>query len=138
MVDVDVAAAVVPYVSAAVAAYGGALWQRVQDTAADAAADATVGVGRRVLQVILGRGEAADGVREAVDDLAADPGNEDAVPTLRQQLRKLLAADADLGRELAGLVAQGPVSVTASGERSIAAQTIHGLAITGDNANVTR
>lgn len=135
--DVEVtalAAAVVPYVSAAVATYGAGVLSRVED----AAADATVGVGGRVLRRLLGRGESRPAVEAAVVDLAEDPGDEDRVAALRLQIRKALSEDPGLAAEVAQLVGAAGVTVTASGERSIAAQTISGVAATGDSARVTR
>lgn len=129
-----VAAAVVPYVAAAAGAYGAAVVDRVQD----AAADATVGVGGRLLRRLLGREESAPAVTAAVVDLAEDPEDEDRLAAVRLQIRKALAADPELAADVARMLQVAGVTVTASGERSIAAQTISGVAITGDNAQVTR
>jgi hypothetical protein len=72
----------------------------------------------------------------AVTDAASEPDDTDAAAALRQQVKRALREDPELLRELAGLLpAAEPVTVTASGERSIAAQRI-GTAITGDNATV--
>ena len=73
-------------------------------------------------------------------DAAAVPQDEDAQAALRLQLRKLLAEDKDLAREIgqqwAAAQAAG-VTITASGERSVAAQTITGSAVvTGDRNTV--
>jgi hypothetical protein len=129
-----VAAAVVPYVTAMAGAYGAAVVERVQDSAADA----TVGLGGRLLRRLLGREESAAAVRAAVTDLAEDPADEDRVAALRLRIRKVLAADPELTAEIKALLADGGVSFTASGERSIAAQTISGVAVTGDDAHITR
>ncbi|WP_127506918.1 hypothetical protein [Actinoplanes solisilvae] len=128
------AAAVVPYVSAAAGAYGSAVVQRVQDSAADA----TMGLGGRLLRRLLGREESAAAVADAAVDLAEDPADEDRVAAMRLQIRKALAADPALMVEIRELLAAEGVSVTASGERAIAAQTISGVAVTGDNAHITR
>ena len=64
--------------------------------------------------------------QEAASDVAAEPADEDARAALRVQLRKLLADDPDLQRELAGVLKAAEsagtitVTVTASGERSVA------------------
>ncbi len=133
--DADVVAAVVPYVTAAVGAYGTAVAERVRDAAADATAEATVGVGRRILRRILrldsSAGEADSAVAAAVTDLAEQPGDADRVAALRVQLRKAIAADATLAADLAGLLPQGP---TASGPRSVAVQDNAGIVQTGDGA----
>jgi hypothetical protein len=123
-----------PYVTAAVGAYGGAVLTRVNDQAVDA----TVGLGRRILQRIFGIRAAGD-VPQPVADLAADPDDPDLQAAVRVAIRKLLAADADLAGDLRGILAgAAAVTVTATGERSIAAQTITGIASTGDDAAITR
>jgi hypothetical protein len=123
-----------PYVTAAVGAYGGAVLAKANDRAADA----TVGLGRRLLQRIFGT-RAAEEVPQPIADLAADPADPDLQAALRVAIRTLLAEDADLADDLRGLLAGAPaVTVTASGERSIAAQSITGVASTGDDATITR
>ncbi|MER5459649.1 hypothetical protein ABT010_02920 [Streptomyces sp. NPDC002668] len=73
----------------------------------------------------------------AVQDAADDPEDETAVAALCQQIKRALLEDEELLRELSALLptGSGPVTVTASGERAIAAQTIT-TAITGDNATI--
>jgi hypothetical protein len=123
-----------PYVTAAVGAYGVAVLTRVNDQAADA----TVGLGRQILQRIFGVRAAGD-VPQPVADLAADPDDPDLQAAVRVAIRKLLAADANLAGDLRGVMAgAAAVTVTASGERSIAAQTITGIASTGDDSAITR
>jgi hypothetical protein len=137
---VSLAAEMSPYMSAAVGAYGGAVLAKVRDDAADA----TVGLGRRLLQRIFGPRAEGEPLPEPLQDLAADPQDGDAVAALRLQIRKFLAADPDLEAEVrvmlagAGAGAGAGVSVTASGERSIAAQAITGIAATGDNTTINR
>lgn len=130
---VVLASEVSPYVTAAVGAYGGAVLARVRDEAADA----TVGVGRRMLQRIFGTRAAGD-VPRPVADLAADPDDPDLQAALRVAIRARLAADAGLAGDLREMLKAAAVSVTASGERSIAAQSISGVASTGDGAAITR
>jgi hypothetical protein len=122
-----------PYVTAAVRAYGGAVLAKANDQAADA----TVGLGRRILQRIFGTRAAGD-VPPPVADLAADPDDPDLQAALRVAIRKLLADDPGLAGDLRGMLAGAAVTVTASGERSIAAQSITGVASTGDDATITR
>lgn len=122
-----------PYVTAAVGAYGGAVLARVNDQAADA----TVGLGRRMLRRIFGARAAGD-VPQPVADLAGDPGDADLQAALRVAIRKVLAEDAELAGDLRGMLAGAAVAVTASGERSIAAQSVSGVASTGDGASITR
>jgi hypothetical protein len=131
---VTLAAEVAPYASAAVGAYGAAVLQRVEGDAADA----TVGLGRRVLQRIFGTRGEGEPLPEPLADVVADPGDEDAAAALRLAVRKALAADPQLRGDVEGLLAAGGVSVTAAGDRSVAAQTITGIAATGDNATFNR
>jgi hypothetical protein len=130
----SLAAEVAPYASAAVGAYGGAVLAKVRDDAADA----TVGLGRRLLQKIFGTRRGGEPLPEPLADVAADPGDEDAAGALRLAIRKALAASPELAAEVQEMLAGAGVSVTASGERSIAAQVISGVAVTGDDATVTR
>jgi hypothetical protein len=67
----SLAAEMTPYVSAAVGAYGGAVLAKVRDEAADA----TVGLGRRLLQRIFGTKEDGEPLSGQLADLAADPGD---------------------------------------------------------------
>ncbi|MGW1545001.1 hypothetical protein ACWCPM_33135 [Streptomyces sp. NPDC002309] len=124
-----------PYLTAALGAYGAGVLTRAEN----AAVEATANVGRRMLQSVWrrrdeqGRAE----LEAAVQDAAEATDDEDAAAAMRQQLKRAVREDAELLRELAALLpsAGGPVTVTASGERSIAAQTI-GIAVTGDNATL--
>lgn len=121
-----------PYLTAAVGVYGAAVLTRAQD----AAADATVGLGQRILQLVWRHGgEESRVALERVVDEAADEQNETYTSAvLSRLLRRALQDDAELREELATMlpaVAAGTVTITASGERSIAAQHI-GTAISGD------
>ncbi|MFD9467185.1 hypothetical protein [Streptomyces sp. NPDC060027] len=127
-----------PAVTAAVGAYGAAVLTRAQD----AAADATVGLGQRILQLVWRhRDEAGQAELERVVGEAADE-QDDAYSTavLSRLLGQALQNDPALREELAAVLpapAPGTVNVTASGERSIAAQHI-GTAITGDGHTAPR
>jgi hypothetical protein len=129
---VSLATEMTPYVSAAVGAYGGAVLARVRDEAADA----TVGLGRRLLWRIFGARDESDPLPGPLADLAADPHDEDALAAVRLAIRKVLAADPVLAAEVRSMLAGAGVAVTASGERSIAAQVISGIAVTGDDADI--
>ncbi|MFI6335906.1 hypothetical protein [Streptomyces sp. NPDC050535] len=121
-----------PCLTAAVGAYGAAVLTRAQDVAADA----TVGLGQRILQLVWRRrDEAGQAELKRVVDEAADEQN-DAYSTavLSRLLRRALQDDPGLREELAALLptpAAGTFNITASGKRSIAAQHID-TAITGD------
>jgi hypothetical protein len=88
-----------PFVSAAIAGYGAAVLKFSEDSAADA----TVSLGRRILQRVFGRGQAPD----AVADLAADPHDADLQAVLRVVLRKLLAENSQLASQVRDMVAHG-------------------------------
>ncbi|MGW4897150.1 hypothetical protein ACWEQL_33540 [Kitasatospora sp. NPDC004240] len=121
-----------PYLASAVSAYGGAVLARSED----AAVEATANLGRRILHTVFRRGGEGEqaALEAAVRDAAEDPQDADAAAALRQQIKRALREDSELLKELADLLpapAVGSVTITASGERSIAAHTI-GTAITGD------
>jgi len=86
--------------------------------------------------------EAKPAAQEAVADAAAAPQDEDAQATLRLQLKKLLAEDEELAREIGQqwTAAQAAgVTISASGDRAVAAQNITGSTIvTGDRNTVQR
>jgi hypothetical protein len=127
------AAQITPYMSAAAAAYGGAVLAEVRDDAADA----TVSLGRRLLQRIFANRKDSDPLPEPLADVVADPDDADTVGALRLAVRKILAADEQLRAEVAGMLSSAGVTISASGNRAIAAQHI-GIAATGDNATITR
>ena len=129
---VALATEMTPYVSAAVGAYGGAVLARVRDEAADA----TVGLGRRLLQRVFGSRDEGEPLPEPLADLTVDPGDGDALAAVRLAVRKALAADPVLAAEVRSMLTGAGVTVTASGDRSIAAQVISGTAVTGDNADI--
>ena len=100
----SLAAEMTPYVSAAVGAYGGAVLARVRDEAADA----TVGLGRRLLQRIFGTRGDGEPLPGPLADLAADPRDGDALAAVRLLVRKALAADPALAAEVGSMLAAAP------------------------------
>ena len=90
-----------PYVTAAVGAYGGAVLAKVRDDAADA----TVGVGRRLLQRVFGRRTADEPLPVPLAALAADPGDADALGMVRWAMRQALEADAAMLEEVKSMLA---------------------------------
>jgi hypothetical protein len=130
----SLAAEMTPYVSAAAAAYGGAVLAKVRDDTADA----TVSLGRRLLQRVFGTRDDGDRLPEPLQDVVADPIDVDALAALRLYVRKVLAADSALETEIREMLAAAGVMVTASGERSISAQVISGIANTGDNSTISK
>jgi hypothetical protein len=100
----SLAAEMTPYVSAAVGAYGGAVLARVRDEAADA----TVGLGRRLLQKVFGRRRDGEPLPGPLADLVADPGDPDALAAVRLAVRKALATDPVLAGEVRSMLAGAP------------------------------
>jgi hypothetical protein len=99
----SLAAEMTPYVSAAVGAYGGAVLAKAQDDAAGA----TVELGRRLLQRVFGTRREDEPPPDPVADLAASPGDEDAVAAVRLAIRKALAADPELEAQVRSVLAAG-------------------------------
>ena len=136
--DIDVAqtaGAVLPYVTGAVAAYGATTLEKVREAVVDKAADGTVSLGHRILHRILRRDESRPAIEGAIADVAA--GEEDSEAALKLQIRKALAADPELARDVAGMLPSG-ITVVASGERSVATHTNYGVISTGDNPTFRR
>lgn len=121
-------AEIVPYMSAAASAYGGAVLATLRDDTAGA----TVGLGRRLLQRIFGIRTSGEEIPEPLADIVANPQDEDAAAALRLVVRKALQASPTLLAEVEGMLAHDGVRIIASGERSVSAETISGTAITGD------
>src|SRR5262249_30700800 len=115
---VELAAAAISFAIAAVREFGGTVLKQAQDEAAEA----TVGLGRRLLQRIFGTRKAGEPLPGPVADAVADPQDDDAVAALRLAIRKALAADLQLRTEVESMLIAAGVNVTAAGERSIAAQ----------------
>jgi len=114
-----------PYVSAAVGAYGGAVLASGNDEAADAA----VGLGRRLLHRLFGTRDEAEPLPPPLEDLAVDPADSDALAAMRVAVRRMLAADPVLAGDLHAMLASatgtsqhvraGRDSYTAGGHQTI-------------------
>ncbi|MER5211262.1 hypothetical protein ABT063_11940 [Streptomyces sp. NPDC002838] len=124
-----------PYLATAVGAYGAAVFSRAES----AAVDATANLGQRILQTVWRRcnEQCRAELETAIQDAAEAPEDADAAAAVRQQIKRALREDAELLAELARILpAVGEtVTVTASGERSIAARTIT-TAVTGDHTTI--
>jgi len=101
---VSLAAEAASYMSAAVAAYGGAVLANVRDDAADA----TVGLGRRLLQRVFGSHGEGEPLPGPLADLVADPQDGDALSAVRLAVRHALAADPAMEAEVRSLLAGAP------------------------------
>ncbi|MFJ7968544.1 hypothetical protein [Streptomyces sp. NPDC096324] len=125
-----------PYISAALATYGGAVLVRTES----AAAEATANVGRRILHLLWRRGDELEraAFEEVVQEAAAAQEDEDAAGALRQQIKRTLREDAELLRQVTALLSGvAPVTNIASGTRAVAAQRID-VVVTGDHNQVTK
>jgi hypothetical protein len=130
------AAAVIPYATAVVAAYGVSTLDKVREAVIDRASDATVSLGQRILNRIWRREESRTVIEGAIVDVV--DGEDGSETALRLQIRKALAADPELAREVAQMLPAGVVHNEASGTRSIAIGTNSGIANTGDNPTIVR
>lgn len=101
---VSLATEMTPYVSAAVGAYGGAVLAKVRDEAADA----TVGLGRRLLQRVFGSRGEDEPLPEPLGALAADPADGDALAAVRLAIRQALADDPAMQAEVRSMLATAP------------------------------
>jgi len=129
--DASTVDAVVSALTAAIGTYGREVLVRVEE----AAGDATVHLGLRLLaRLRRGEGKARAAVEEAVADVAQNPGDEDFQAALRAQVKKALSRDPELARDLAGLLREGGVTVTAAGDRAVAVGHNAGIVSTGDGA----
>ncbi|HEY6495202.1 MAG TPA: hypothetical protein VIZ43_18150 [Trebonia sp.] len=90
-----------PYVTAAVSAYGGAVLANVRDDAADA----TVSLGRRLLQRVFGHREEAEPLPAPLAALSANPADADAAAVVRWAMRQALEADATMLEEVRAMLA---------------------------------
>jgi hypothetical protein len=115
----QVTAEMVPYVTTALSAYGGAVLAKVQDDAADA----TVGFGRRLLQRIFGRKQDGEPLPPVLAKVIANPGDPDYLGTLRATIRDELESDAQMLAEVREILAQAKPTVTAGPQSS---QVDHG------------
>jgi hypothetical protein len=131
-----IAGQVMPYVTAAIAAYGTAVWTKAQE----AAADETVGLGRRLLQRLARREESRPQLEAAVADVAQAPDDEDFTAALRGQIKKALAADARLADDIAAMLKASPI-VAGPGSQVISGSHIGGDVIqigTARDVNIHR
>jgi hypothetical protein len=100
----SLAAELTPYLSTALGAYGTAVLARAEGEAADA----TVSLGHRLLKRIFGTRDGGEPLPEPLADLAADPGDSDALVAVRLAVRKALAADPGLAAEVRSMLAGAP------------------------------
>ncbi|MFJ9749557.1 hypothetical protein [Streptomyces chartreusis] len=124
---------ITPYIVAAAGAYGTAVLTRAND----AAADATVSFGHRVLRLLARRDDSEQTpINRAIADLSNAPNSAEAQHNLRAAIINLLQENPDLFTAIEVLPRPSPpstpVNITASGGRSVAVHTSTGNISTGD------
>jgi hypothetical protein len=112
----QITAEMVPYVTTALTAYGGAVLAKVQDDAADA----TVGFGRKLLQRIFGHKRDGEPLPPVLAKVIANPGDQDYLGTLRSTIRDTLEGDAQMLAEVREIVAQARAAVNAGPQSALA------------------
>ncbi|WP_330286777.1 hypothetical protein [Streptomyces sp. NBC_00576] len=128
------AAEVTPYVVSAIGAYGTAVLTRARDQAADA----TVSLGREILQRFTRRNRHRQELESAVSDVAEDPQDSDFQAALRGQLRRILEGDPELAAELGTLLTESGADITALGERAVnIGHMTGGNVVTGDRNRIS-
>jgi hypothetical protein len=125
----DLLAPAMPYLMPIAAEAGKEVVKRTVGTITDA----TFRRAEELWEKISPRIQAKPAAMEAATDLAKMPEDTDARVAFSFQMRKLLAADDDLARDVANLLIDSGVHVTASGDRSVAANTVaDSIIMTGD------
>ncbi len=114
----------------AIGTYGHDVLGRVEGDAADA----TVNLGLRLLGRFRRAKDVGARVEEAVADVAEKPDDPDFETALRAQLKKALSNDAELAADVERLLSESAVSVSSSGERSVAVANNSGIISLGDDA----
>lgn len=98
--------------------------EKAVEKAADAVSDEAFKYAKALWDKLKPGVEAKPAAKEAAEEVAAHPDDDDALASLRLQLRKLLEQDQGLVDDLARIwqeaQAANVVQVTASGERSVA------------------
>ncbi len=89
--------------------------------AASAIGEKTWEYAQRVWDKLSGHLHERPGAREAAQDVAADPTDEDAQHVLTYQLRKLLERDEELAAEIEALMAEAAqhVEIRVAGDRNV-------------------
>jgi hypothetical protein len=116
--------------------------QKVAGRAADVLGEEAASYAERLWERLRPGVESKPAAKEAVEDVAKTPEDQDALASLRNQLKKLLEEDEALAADLTKIWGEARAAnvVTASGERSVAVGgTVSGSQIiTGDQVNTDR
>jgi hypothetical protein len=120
-------------VMAAIGKYGTSVLTRGEE----AAADATVGLGQRLLNRIRKHPESDAQIAKAVEGVAGNPGDDDYEGLLRGKITKALDRDGTLSTDLAELLKTAGHVVSTSGDRTAIVNRNTGILSLGDNADNT-
>lgn len=107
----------------------------ILDKASESIADQSWETGRKLIKKLSTTLTSDSPVQRAMEDLAIAPDNSLNQGILNLQLQKLLDADGELLREIAAILqtnSPSPITIIASGDRSVAAQNQNAPAFTGD------
>ncbi len=96
-----------PYLTAALTAYGTAVLTKARDDVADA----TVGVGRRLLQRIFGHRDEGEPLPVLLGDVINAPGDADTLGALRLAIRRELEADEKMLADVRQILASSQIMV---------------------------
>jgi hypothetical protein len=115
-----------PYLTAAAGAYGTAVLVKARDQAADA----TVGLGRRLLQRVFGQKKPDEPLPVPLAAFVAAPGDPDVLGALRLAIRQSLEADTAMFAEFRQLLAEAPAStvtqhINAARDAFVAGRDMH-------------
>jgi hypothetical protein len=100
---------VTPYLTSALGAYSGAVLSKINDDSADA----TVSLGRRLLQKIFGRKKDGEPLPTVLAKVVDNPGDEDYLGALRTTIREALQDDTQLLAEVREILKEARPTVTA-------------------------
>jgi hypothetical protein len=134
----ELAALAASYVGVAAAANGIAVIDRAQGQRnVDQVGDVAVDLGVRLLRRLLSH-PGRDGVLAAVAAVARGPQDEVSRAALQAQIKVVLLDDGRLHADVADLISTVGSRIVAAGGRSIVAQTISGIVVTGDSGTIQR
>jgi tetratricopeptide (TPR) repeat protein len=97
----------------------------------DEAADATVGLGRRLLQRIFGSRSEEDALPGTLQDLIVNPNDDDALGSLRHTVWEALTADPDLAAEVQGMLTAAGVVIQKAEAGGDISQTVFAGTVSG-------
>jgi hypothetical protein len=92
--------------TAALGAYGGAVLAQVRDEAADA----TVGLGRRLLLRIFGSRDGDEALPAVLAEVVENPGDDDVLAVLRLTIRQALEAAPAMVAEVRSMLSAAPAA----------------------------